>query len=120
MSLTIRTITAGVPLASADDPSRVEAAASFLAGARQGFEAAGYEVQSLRAATQPLAEYASDRAAEETTAAILALDGLAVEHDLSLSIGPAIAGDERDERFAAWAADIVRRTVRISLSVTVA
>ncbi len=119
-SFRIRTITAGVPLQTAGELARVEAAVRFLTRAREGFEAAGYEVQTVRAATQPLAEYAPDWTARATSEAILAHDRLAVEHGLSFSIGPVIAGDEHDERFPAWAADLIRRTRNTSLSVSVA
>jgi uncharacterized protein (UPF0210 family) len=119
-SFRIRTITAGVVLGSAGDLPRIEAAGRFLVRARASFEAAGYEVQTMRAATQPLAEYAPEWAAEATVEAITSLDRLAGEQGLSLSIGPVIVGDEHDERFAAWAADLIRRTRNTSLSISVA
>lgn len=120
MRLCIRTLTAGVPLDSAADLERVEAAGRFLAGARRSFEAAGYQVETARIATQPLAEYAPDWAAETSLEQIATLDRLAVEHDLLFSIGPVLVGDEYDERFPAWAAELVCRTRNTSLSVSVA
>lgn len=113
-------ITAGVSLASAGDLGPVEEAVRFLARARDGFAAAGYEVQTLRVATQPLGEYAPDWASRETIEAILEFDSVAVERDLYASLGPVIVGDEDDERFPAWAAEITRRTRRIGFSVAVA
>ena|SRR2546421_7723401 len=49
----IRTITAGVNLKSASDLGTVESAIDFLRRASKKFEAEGYEIQTLRIATQP-------------------------------------------------------------------
>ena len=107
-------------LERAGDLAGVEATARFLARARQRFCAAGHEVQSVRAATQPFADYAPDWSAEASVAAILALDRLAAAEDLSLSIGPVAVSEEQSERFPSWAAELIRLTRRISLSVCVA
>jgi uncharacterized protein (UPF0210 family) len=119
-SFKIRMITAGVPLASLGDVDRLAAPRRFLGEARAAFEAAGYEVQTLRLATRPLAELAGGWAEGATTEALLELDRFALEHDLHLSVGPVIAGDEHDERFPRWAAQLARQTRRIAFSVRVA
>jgi uncharacterized protein (UPF0210 family) len=95
-SFRIRTITAGVPLAGAADLDRMDPVLSFLAAA------------------------APDWAAAATTEAILALDRLAAEHDLAFSVGPVITTDEHDERFPARAAELIRKSRQVSLSVAVA
>src|SRR6266581_3873290 len=53
----IRTITAGVNLKDTTDLATIESAIAFLQKARKEFEAAGYEIQTLRIATQPLTQY---------------------------------------------------------------
>src|SRR3990172_9313097 len=57
MNFRIRTITAGIPLHSASNLAPAQAAVAFLQRARGVFEAEGYEVQTLRLATQPLRKY---------------------------------------------------------------
>lgn len=119
-SFRIRTITAGVRL---DDPTRlgeVESAIRFLELARSRFEAREYEVQTLRIATQPLAEYLPDWTSRAAIAAVVALDRLAAAEGVVCSIGPVITDDRHDEAFAPWAADLVARTSAISLSASVA
>jgi AraC-like DNA-binding protein len=56
----IRTITAGLQGQKAGAFDQAEAAITFLRKARVTFEAEGYEVQTLRLATQPLQEYLPD------------------------------------------------------------
>ena len=69
----VRTITAGVELTSALELERVEAAVAFLARAKRTFENAGYEVQTLRVAVNPviasLAPAARDKASFPLTKA---------------------------------------------------
>jgi hypothetical protein len=83
-SLRVRAITAGTPLESAADGRCLEDAVGFLSRAREGIEAVGYEVQSVRAATQPLVEYATERSRDGTLEEIVALDRVAVKNDLVL------------------------------------
>src|SRR5712692_5664641 len=53
----IRTVTAGVNLKNTSDLATVESAIGFLQRARKKLEHEGYEIQTLRIATQPLPEY---------------------------------------------------------------
>src|SRR5215831_5125953 len=53
----IRTITAGVNLKNTSDETTIQSAIGFLRRAKRIFEDAGYEIQTLRIATQPLPEY---------------------------------------------------------------
>src|SRR6266849_3012150 len=53
----IRTVTAGVNLKSTADLATVESAIEFLQRAGKKLEDEGYEIQTLRIATQPLPEY---------------------------------------------------------------
>lgn len=115
----IRTITAGISPANGADLGTVETAIRFLQRAKQDFVAAGYEVQTLRIATQPLAAYLP-RWTDSTLDAIRAFDGLAREHGLMFSIGPLTTDDRYDADVARWAAQIVRSTDNVSLSVSVA
>jgi len=85
----IRTITAFVPLQASTAERTFRETGAFLRQARQRFEAAGWEVQSLRLATPPLDVYINDVPASDRLAFLLRLDALAAELGLELSLGPA-------------------------------
>jgi hypothetical protein len=56
----VRAVTAGIAMASVDDSAKMKSALEFLGRARQAFVREGFEVQTVRIATQPLAEYLPD------------------------------------------------------------
>src|SRR3989440_10924017 len=116
----IRTITAGITLRGPTDTEPLHAAFAFLKGAKQTVADAGYEVQTLRIATQPLLEAASTRARADALPALQALDRTMVAEGVLLSIGPALAPDGDDPDFAAWAAELARTTQNVSFTVRVA
>jgi uncharacterized protein (UPF0210 family) len=116
----VRTITAGTNLRGADDTRAVEAAIAFLKGARRVIGDAGYEVQTIRVATQPFLEEAGHRARADALAALQALDRAVVAEGALLSLGPVLAPDGEDADFAAWAAELARTTRNLSFTVRVA
>lgn len=116
----IRTITAGVNLDSVSDFASIESAVAFLERAKKEFEAAGYEVQTLRIATQPLKEYLNDRSRDQAIPALKTIDRLIASKNVVLSIGPVITQDKYEPQFSSWAANLIRATSNISLSVSVA
>lgn len=109
----IRTITAGVQLDSPAELRPVESAMAFLGRARRAFQDAGYDVQTIRFATQPFAA-----PTERLLADLAALDRVARDHDAMASIGP-LARGRSDEELAAWAAELIRTTRVINCSVAV-
>src|SRR5881296_1781727 len=116
----VRTITAGTNLRSLAHPQAVEAAIAFLKGARRVIGDAGYEVQTIRIATQPLLEDAAGRERAGALTALQALDRAVVAEGALLSIGPVLAPDGDDPEFAAWAAELARTTRNVSFTVRVA
>src|SRR5881296_2499389 len=116
----VRTITAGTNLRSLAHPQAVEAAIAFLKGARRVIGDAGYEVQTIRVATEPFLEEAGHRARADALAALQALDSAVVAEGALLSIGPVLAPDGDDPDFAAWAAELARTTRNLSFTVRVA
>jgi len=116
----VRTITAGTTLHTPDDRSGVEAAIAFLKRAKQVIADAGYEVQTVRIATQPFLEEAGPRVRADALGAIQALDRAVVAENVLLSIGPVLAPDGDDPGFGAWAAELARTTHNISFTVRVA
>lgn len=116
----IRTITAGVQLSSAADLKELERAHEFLLQARDRYRSLGYEVQTLRIATQPFTQYCPNWAEDKSLAAFEQLEQFAAGTNLSLSIGPAQLRTEQQPLFAAWAAELMRNTAQISFSLPVA
>src|SRR5712692_7426611 len=70
----IRTITAGVNLKNTTDLAAIEAAIDFLQRTRKKFEDEGYEIQTLRIATQPLPEYLNGKTRSEALADLKKID----------------------------------------------
>ena len=90
----VRTITAGVPLALDGWDRQLQQAAAFLDAARTDFEARGYEVQTLRIATQPLPEYLSDWFSSAGLQVLSELDEFCQQQDMILSVGPIINSNQ--------------------------
>ncbi len=119
-SFRIRAVTAGVPLERASDTRPLESALAFLRDARDHLRSEAWEVQTIRVATQPLAEYLPDWSTSAGLDSLAALDAAMVDADAAFSVGPVITGDEYDARFGPWAAEAVQRTANTSFSVRVA
>ncbi|HEX3086072.1 MAG TPA: DUF711 family protein [Pyrinomonadaceae bacterium] len=116
----IRTITAGVNLESTSDLKTIQSAIEFLQHARKKYEDAGYEIQTVRIATQPFSQYLNGKSRAEALEGLKKIDEVLSANNVILSIGPAITTDRHDPEFAPWAAQLIQQTKNISLSVTVA
>src|ERR1051325_5137622 len=116
----IRTITAGVNLQSTSDLKTIESAIEFLQRARKQYEDQGYEIQTLRIATQPLSQYLNGKSRIEALADLKQIDEVLSARNVILSIGPVITDDRHDAEFASWAIRLVNETKNINFSVTVA
>ncbi|HEX3144711.1 MAG TPA: DUF711 family protein [Pyrinomonadaceae bacterium] len=116
----IRTITAGVNLESTTDLKTIESAIEFLQHARKKFEDAGFEIQTVRIATQPLGQYLNGKSRTDAIADLKRIDDVLSAKNVILSIGPVITADRHDTEFSAWATQLVQQTKNISFSVTVA
>ena len=118
--LRIRTLTAGVPLASLNDLAPVQAALDALGRARQRCVAAGYEVQTIRIALPPLIAAMSPEAREAARPALVALDALVAARGGVVSPGPVLTEDRADPQLARWALLMATETRVTSFSVMVA
>ena len=116
----IRTITAGINLKNTSDLVTVESAIGFLQRAKKKFEDEGYEIQTLRIATQPFPEYLNGKTRREALADLKKIDEVVTANGVLLSIGPVITDDRHDPDFALWATQLVKETRNINFSVTVA
>lgn len=118
--LRIRTITAGIEMQGPRQLDRIEGAIAVLKQGRELFADAGYEVQTLRIATQPLMAGLDASARDRMLADLQRLDALLIGSGTILSIGPLLTRDQRDARLAAWASELVRTTRSISFSAVIA
>lgn len=116
----VRTITAGVQLQNTFNLDQARAAVAFLKQSRQAFVAEGYNVQTLRIATQPLRKYLPDWNSAASLKTIKTLDQFAVDSGVVCSIGPVIIADEYHQEFANWAVELVQQTKNISFTCQVA
>src|SRR5438132_1315643 len=116
----IRTITAGVNLKSTNDLAAIESSIEFLLTTRKKFENEGYEIQTLRIATQPLPENLNGKSRREALADLKKIDEVVSAKNVLLSIGPVITYDRHDAEFPSWAAELVKETKNINFSVAVA
>jgi len=119
-SFRVRTITAGVNLKNTNDTATLQSAIDIVMRAKQKFEAAGYEVQTVRIATQALPEYLGGKSRDAALPDLKALDDIVTAKGVLLSIGPVITDDRLDTDFPSWAARLVGETKNILFSVTVA
>ena len=101
----IRTITAGTTLRAPADTERLHAALTFLKSAKRAVADAGYEVQTVRIATQPFPEYIRGMKPEAAVAFLAKIDALATKLKFRPSIGTTSArafshGTRRSKRKA--------------------
>lgn len=116
----IRTITAGVTLAAVDDFELITVAQCFLATARQAYIDQGYEVQTVRVASQALPDYLPDWHSAGALDRLRVLDAFAVEAGMPFSLGSVIGEDHHDENFADWVSAFIRATSNLNITARVA
>lgn len=118
-SLRIRTLTLGVDPAGTDDLPTFERALTTLRILHGVFTDAGYDIQTTRIATTPLATYRGFKTHTDDFEDLIELDRLATGTGILLSLGP-IATNWADARqFADWAAQLIAATTSTSFSVDV-
>ena len=88
----LRTVTAFVRIDRANYKQQISDALDLLHKGKAAFEAAGYEVQTVRIATQPFPEYTKDLAPDKALAFLQELDAIAGREQFALNIGPALQG----------------------------
>ncbi len=116
----VRTITAGVPLGSLEDPRPLERALADLAAASRRFSDAGWEVQTVRVALPPLLASGSGGERAAAIEPLRRIDALARNAAALVSIGPVLRDDREAPDLADWAVDLVHATDALFFSVDVA
>ncbi len=115
----VRAITAFVRIERPRFQAQVREALGMLRKAKAAFEAAGYEVQTIRMATQPFPEYTRGLQPEEALNFFRALDRLATQENLTVAIGPAMLANEDDPRLVYFLGEILQSTQALNGSVVV-
>jgi uncharacterized protein len=118
--LRVRTITAGTTLPDLSKLERVEAAIGDLRRARQRFVDAGYEVQTIRIALDPVLANLDARRREQALPHLVEIDELAASNGAIVNLGPLLQRDADDAELPAWTAQFVRQTKATSFSVSIA
>jgi hypothetical protein len=114
----VRAVTAFVRLERAHYREQVQEALAMLRQAKAAYEQAGYEVQSIRIATQPFPEYIRDLPTEEALAFFRDYDALARKEGFDAAIGPALLRGEDDPRAVELLREILLHTnLNASLNV---
>jgi hypothetical protein len=119
MSFPIRTITAGIELQQDTAEKQLSATLGFLNTAREHYEQAGYSIQTLRIALQPLPLYQPEWLTQTTLATLELLDQQMVDASVLLGLGPVITDNSDPSGLADWAVELAGRTRNSSFSVAV-
>jgi len=116
----IRAITAFVNLDRAQYKQQIFEAMNMLKRARTIFESRGYQVMTIRIATQPFPEYTKGLTKEQTIAFFKDYDALAAQDNFDASIGPAMLNANDDPAEADLLAEILQNTKILNGTVVVA
>jgi uncharacterized protein (UPF0210 family) len=116
----VRTITAGISVRDAADLRPFVAALDVLERSRRAFTDAGYEVQTIRLATNPFLASATQAERSRALKSLELLDQLVASRNAIISLGPVQAVDAPDRDLAPWAGELIQRTHRISFSTVIA
>ncbi len=115
----VRAITAFIDIDATNYSSQIGDAVRFLTSAREAYRGAGFDVETIRIATQPFARYTSGMTRADAVAFLLKLDSLAAKLDFSGSIGPAMLNDADDTAPMDLLAEVLPR-VKLNASLVVA
>jgi uncharacterized protein (UPF0210 family) len=116
----IRAITAFINLDRAQYQEQVADALKLLRRAQTTFESRGYQVQTIRIATQPFPEYTKGLTTEQAVAFFKQYDALAAKEKFAASIGPAMVNAGDSDAQAELLAEILSNTKTLNASLVVA
>jgi uncharacterized protein (UPF0210 family) len=116
----IRTVTAFINLDPAQYQQQVAETMQMLRRAKTILESRGYEVETLRIATQPFPEYTQGMTTQQAVAFFQKYDALAEKEKFAAGIGPAMLNPGDPESQADLLADILARTKHLRGSIVIA
>src|SRR5258707_178151 len=120
LAMLLMTVTGTCGIVRAQDKEQVADALKMLRRAQTTFESRGYQVQTIRIATQPFPEYTQGLTKEQTVAFFKEYDALSVKEKFLASIGPAMLNAGDSDSQADLLAEILSGTKRLNGSVVVA
>src|SRR4029077_20802714 len=113
----IRAITAFINLDRAQYQLQVADALKMLRRAQTTFESRGYQVQTIRIATQPFPEYTKGLTKEQAIAFFKQYDALAEKEKFAASSGPAMLNPEDSDSKAELLGEILSNTRKVNGTV---
>ncbi|HKV62913.1 MAG TPA: DUF711 family protein [Candidatus Acidoferrum sp.] len=116
----VRAITAFINLDRAQYRQQVGEALTMLKRARTILESRGYQVQTIRIATQPFPEYTKGLTTQQTVAFFKEYDALAQKEKFAASIGPAMLNEGDSAAQADLLGEILSNTKTLNASLVVA
>jgi uncharacterized protein (UPF0210 family) len=116
----IRAITAFINLDRAQYQQQVADALKMLRRAQTTFESRGYQVQTIRIATQPFPEYTKGLTTQQAVEFFKEYDALAQKEKFAASIGPAMVNAGDSDSQANLLAEILSNTKMLNASLVVA
>jgi uncharacterized protein (UPF0210 family) len=116
----IRAITAFVNLDWHDYQRQIADALKMLRRAQTTFESRGYQVQTIRIATQPFPEYIQGMNTQQAVDFFKLVDALAQQQKFAMDIGPAMLNADDSASQADLLAEILSNTKTLNASLVVA
>src|SRR5215470_81325 len=116
----IRAITAFINLDWRDYQKQIADALNLLHRAQVTFESRGYQVQTIRIATQPFPEYIQGMNTQQAVAFFKLLDALSEQQKFAMSIGPAMLNANDPPSQADLLGEILASTKNLNGTVVVA
>src|SRR5213594_3893641 len=116
----IRAITAFINLDRAQYKEQVADALKMLRRAQTTFESRGYQVQTIRIATQPFPEYTKGLTPQQAVAFFKEYDALAVKEKFAASIGPAMLNADDSAAQGELLGEILFNTKSLNATLVVA
>ncbi len=89
----IRAVTAFIDVDGRNYQGQIEEAVKFLSAARDAYRSAGWEVETIRIATQPFPQYTKGMSHDAALAVLRGIDALGAKLQFTPSIGPAMWND---------------------------
>ncbi|HEX3743150.1 MAG TPA: DUF711 family protein [Bryobacteraceae bacterium] len=89
----VRAITAFIDVDAQNYTHQIEDAVQFLNAARDAYRSAGWDVETIRVATQPFPQYTKGLSHESALAVLRGIDSLGAKLSFLPSIGPAMSND---------------------------
>lgn len=115
----IRTVTAGVQLNPSDWLGQLRSTADLVARAQTRFEGAGYEVQTVRIATQELSDLVASSGRRAAGDLLVEIDRFMQSNGLLWAVGSLLPPGDGNG-FAEWAGELMARTRNLSFSLKIA